>query len=93
MNAIGETADFPIEPEHIHTPTALEAITDHFLPLLEEHNISLGKAAILAPWWQHLIPVARALRGFDVPVFGPGARPYKRSRLFAVLAEQLGACA
>lgn len=93
MNAIGEASDFPVEPEYIHSPTALEAITDHFLPLLAEHNIDLGKAAILAPWWQHLIPVARTLRGFDVPVFGPGARPYKRSRLFAVLAEQLGACA
>ena len=93
MNAIGQTADFPVEPEYIHSPTALEAVTDHFLPLLEEHDIDLGNAAILAPWWQHLIPVARTLRGFGVPVFGPGARPYKRSRLFAVLAEQLGACA
>jgi len=93
MIAIGETADFSVEPKYVHSPTALEAVTDHFLPLLAEHNIDLGRAAVLAPWWQHLIPVARALRGFDVPVFGPGARPYKRSRLFAVLAEQLGACA
>jgi len=51
MNAIGETADFPVGPEYIHSPTALEAVTDYFLPLLAEHNIDLGKAAILAPWW------------------------------------------
>lgn len=93
MTALGLAADFQVEPMYQHASTALDAITDTFLPLLAEHNISLGNAAILAPWWQHLIPVARTLRGFDVPVFGPGARPYKRSRLFAVLAEQLGACA
>ena len=29
------------------------------------------------------------LREFGTPVVGPGARPYKRSRLFASLAEQL----
>lgn len=92
MVAIGENASWADSPIHVHTATAIEAITDHFLPSLEEHQIPLGKAAILAPWWQHLIPIARRLRGFDVPVFGPGARPYKRSRLFAVLAEQLGAC-
>lgn len=93
MVAVGEFAEFPLDPRYIHAPTALEAITDHFLPMLAENNIELGKSAVLAPWWQHLIPIARALRGFDVPVFGPGARPYKRSRLFAALAEQLGACA
>lgn len=27
-----------------------------------------------------------------MPVVGPGARPYQRRRLFAQLAEQLGAC-
>jgi DNA helicase-2/ATP-dependent DNA helicase PcrA len=38
-------------------------------------------------------PGCAALRGFDVPVFGPGARPYKKRRIIAGLAEQLGACA
>lgn len=93
MEAVGENRDFPFMPFCEHCSSATEAITDHFLPLLEEHNIPLGKAAVLAPWWQHLIPIARTLRDFDVPVFGPGARPYKKSRLYAVLAEQLGACA
>ena len=76
---------------YVHAPNATDAVTDHFLPLLEENGIPLGQAAILAPWWRHLVPIARKLRGFDVPVFGPGARPYQRRRLFAVLAEQLGA--
>lgn len=78
--------------EYQHAASPINAITDYFLPLLESSGVPLGKAAILAPWWQHLLPVARTLREFDVPVFGPGARPYQRSRLFAVLAEQLGAC-
>ena len=79
-----------VQYEHVASPA--NAITDHFLPLLEESGVLLGRSAILAPWWRHLVPVARRLRGFGVPVFGPGARPYRRSRLFAVLAEQLGAC-
>ena len=93
MTAIGPNADVDVEPVYVHCGSAVEAVTDHFLPMLEEHGIPLGKAAVLAPWWQHLVPIARTLRQFDVPVFGPGARPYKRSRLFASLAEQLGACA
>ena len=79
-----------VQYEHIASP--VNAITDHFLPLLQANGVSPGNSAILAPWWQHLIPIARRLRDFGVPVFGPGARPYRRSRLFAVLAEQLGAC-
>lgn len=92
MHSEGKSRTYLHEPEYIHVERPVIAITDHFLPLLEENGILLGNAAILAPWWTHLIPIARTLRGFDVPVFGPGARPYQRSRLFAVLAEQLGAC-
>lgn len=92
MEAVGVNSDYELDVQYEHCNTAVEAITDHFMPLLEEHKIDLGNAAILAPWWQHLVPVARRLREFDVPVFGPGARPYKRARLYAVLAEQLGAC-
>ena len=33
--------------------------------------------------------LSRRLREFGVPVMGTGARPYRRSRLFASLAEQL----
>src|SRR5690606_17027220 len=65
---------------------------DYFLPWVEAQNIPLGKCAILAPWWTHLVPIARHLRALGVPVFGPGARPYQRKRTFAAMAEQLGAC-
>jgi len=93
MEAGGDNQDFPHAPQYVHTAAPVDAITDTFLPMLEANDISLGKAAVLAPWWTHLVPIARRLREFDVPVFGPGARPYKRKRTFAVLAEQLGACA
>lgn len=93
MQAGGENQTFPVAPEYVHTAAPVDAITDIFLPMLEANNIPLGNAAVLAPWWTHLIPIARRLREFDVPVFGPGARPYKRKRTFAGLAEQLGACA
>jgi DNA helicase II / ATP-dependent DNA helicase PcrA len=93
MHSVGSASGLAGLVEYVHVGSAVEAITDYFLPILEEQGIELGKAAVLAPWWTHLVPVARALRGFDVPVFGPGARPYKRRRLMAGLAEQLGASA
>ena len=93
MHANGENHAFPVAPQYVHTAAPVDVITDVFLPMLAENNIPLGNAAVLAPWWTHLIPVARRLREYDVPVFGPGARPYKRKRTFAGLAEQLGACA
>lgn len=78
--------------EYRHVANPVDAITDYFIPLLQARGIPLGNAAVLAPWWRHLIPVARRLRAMDVPVFGPGARPYQRRRVYAHLAEQLGAC-
>lgn len=66
-------------------------IISHTLPEVIGAGIAHGGIAILAPWWADLIPIARALRIAGIPAVGPGARPYKRSRLFAVLAEQLGA--
>ena len=93
MHSVGPAGNLTGVVEYVHVNSAVEAITDYFLPLLEEQGVELGKAAVLAPWWTHLIPIARALRGFDVPVFGPGARPYKRRRLMVGLAEQLGASA
>ncbi|MCA3077932.1 MAG: ATP-dependent helicase [Rhodocyclaceae bacterium] len=93
MRSAGDAAKRVATAAYVHVGQPIEAITEHFLPALLESGIPLGNAAILAPWWTHLIPVARALREFDVPVFGPGARPYKRRRLIAGLAEQLGACA
>jgi DNA helicase-2/ATP-dependent DNA helicase PcrA len=93
MHPAGAASNLVGLVEYVHVGSAVEAVTDYFVPLLEEHGIELGKAAVLAPWWTHLVPIARALRDFDVPVFGPGARPYKRRRLMVGLAEQLGASA
>lgn len=92
MYSAGQAEQYTGAIQYEHVASPVNAITDHFLPLLVGNGISPGKTAILAPWWQHLLPIARTLRDFGVPVFGPGARPYQRSRLFAVLAEQLGAC-
>ncbi|MDX1121819.1 AAA family ATPase [Sinorhizobium medicae] len=93
MHSEGEAKTCTAQVSYVHVGQAVEAITEHFLPMLQDERIDLGNAAILAPWWTHLLPVARALRGFDIPVFGPGARPYRRRRLLAGVAEQLGACA
>lgn len=67
----------------------LNAITDEFLPELAARGIPLGRSAILARNWPLLVPVSQRLREFGVPIVGPGARPYRRGRLFSGLAEQL----
>ena len=36
-----------------------------------------------------LLHLGRQLRDYGVPIFGPGSRPYKRTHLFALLAEQI----
>ncbi|GAB5390154.1 MAG: DNA helicase II [Alphaproteobacteria bacterium] len=92
MHARGPAANCEgiVQYEHVENPKA--GIEDYFLPALEALGIPYGKAAVLAPWWIHLVPVARHLRDLKVPVFGPGARPYKGSRLYARLAEELGSC-
>ena len=92
MASAGVAAHVLGRVEYMHVPNPREAITDHFVPMLAARGIPLGKAAVLAPWWRHLIPIARRLRDMDIPVFGPGARPYQRRRVYAHLAEQLGAC-
>jgi len=89
MRAIGEWKDSPIEPEHVHTEDPITGIFDHYLPAVDQLGISLGEAAVLAPWWVSLYHLARELRGRGVPVIGTGARPYRRSRLLASLAELL----
>jgi len=78
MRSVGAAASVAGTVEYRHVQSPIEGITDHFLPLLETQGIPLGQAAIVAPWWRHLIPVARRLREFDVPIYGPGARPYPR---------------
>ena len=56
--------------QHVANPAT--GIEDYFLPALEALGVAHGSAAVLAPWWQHLVPVARHLRDLGVPVFGPG---------------------
>ena len=51
MVASGDAADEPSKPIYVHCENCFEAITDYFLPTLEELKIPLGKAVILAPWW------------------------------------------
>ena len=89
MTAGGKSAHFTEEPRYIHCANAFDAITDYFLPALDEMKISYGESAILAPWWVKLLQVGRQLRDYGVPIIGPGARPYKRNHLFALLAEQV----
>lgn len=89
MIAVGRNRDFPVAPEHHHVDRPFAALTDFFLPALAEHSIPFGNAAILAPWWTTLIPLGRALREYQVPVLGPGARPYKRRHLLGRIAEQV----
>lgn len=92
MVGSGPHASCEIEPAYHHVNEPFDAITDYFLPALEEHGIPFGRAAILAPWWIKLLFLGRQLRDYGVPIVGPGARPYKRSHLFALLAENICAC-
>lgn len=89
MYGVGETADVDIEPIYVHAESAFEAITDYFLPGLKSFGIEYGHAAILSPWWIKLLHLGRSLREYGIPIVGPGARPYKKSHLFALLAEQV----
>jgi len=89
MSAVGEARKYTERTQHIHASDPLHAITDHFLPALASLGIPLGEATILSPSWNPLFPLSRALRDMGVSVVGPGARPYRRGRLFAGLAEQL----
>jgi DNA helicase-2/ATP-dependent DNA helicase PcrA len=89
MTAVGDDSEFPFEPTYVHSPTAFQAITEEFLPTLAEHGIAPGDAAVLAPSWFKLMPLGRGLREFGIPVVGPGARPYRRTRLIAPLAETI----
>jgi DNA helicase-2/ATP-dependent DNA helicase PcrA len=58
---------------------------------LDEFSIPLGKAAVLAPWWIDLLTVGRELRKRQIPIVGPGSRPYKRTHEFTYLSESISA--
>lgn len=91
MVAVGKHRRCPIEPSYIQTHTPFHCLWDYFLPALDEYRIDLGKAAVLAPWWFTLFKLGRQLRDRNVPIVGPGARPYKGNLLFAQFAEAVGA--
>lgn len=88
MTAVGDNRDYPLDPVLVSGVSVFQAIAEEFLPRLEAARIPLGEATILAKDWASLIGLSRQLREFGTPIVGPGARPYRRSRLFAQLAEQ-----
>lgn len=89
MRAVGEHADCPIVPTHKTVANPADGIFGHFLPAVRELGVPLGRVAIMASWWVSLFKLARDLRSQDIPVVGPGARPYKRSHVVAQLLEPI----
>lgn len=89
MKAVGRAKEYTEQPSWQHGESAFQVISDHFLPELEGLGIPIGDAAILAPTWYSLFPLGRRLRDYGVSIVGPGARPYRRNRQFAPLAEQV----
>ena len=93
MTAVGRYASHVGGPIRTHAESCFAALRDNYLPAMQAQNIAYGAAAILAPWWTKLQPLARRLREHGVPIVGPGARPYRGLRLLASLVEQAGAYA
>lgn len=92
MIAVGEHRDLPVEPQWHRVQTMTAGLRETFLPLVRGLGIALGNAAILAPRWSSLFPLARVLRQSGTPTVGPGARPYRRSQhILAPLVEELAA--
>ncbi|MCW5822210.1 MAG: ATP-dependent helicase [Cyanobacteria bacterium TGS_CYA1] len=89
MIAAGANKNFGVKPVHIEVNNFISGVTEYYLPALEEYEIPLSKAAILAPWWLPLFELAQSLRGFDIPVVGPGARPYGPRNTFGLLCEDI----
>ena len=89
MEAVGDAVGESEEPIHVHSETLFEGVVTGFLRKVEGNNIPYGECAILGPTWFSLYHLGRQLRDYGVPVFGVGARPYKRAYLFAALAEQI----
>lgn len=89
MMAIGPAREYTEMPTWHHGTSSFNVITEYFLPELTKLGIPVGEAAVLAPTWFSLFPLGRRLREFGVSIVGPGARPYRRNRQFAPLAEQV----
>jgi DNA helicase-2/ATP-dependent DNA helicase PcrA len=91
MLAVGDYAECDILPVHRTVADPVRGILDDFLPAVRALSVPLGKVAILAPSWLSLFKLARELRRHNIPVIGPGSRPYKRSHPIAQLVESIGA--
>ena len=89
MKAVGPSKKLTTDPVWQTSSSLFEVVTDYFIPALDGQDIPVGDAAILAPTWFVLFPLGRKLREYGVSIVGPGARPYRRNRLFAPLAEQV----
>ncbi|MCO6439380.1 MAG: ATP-dependent helicase [Phycisphaerae bacterium] len=89
MVAVGPDADYHSRPRIMTAASGVDAVVGGFIPLLAREGIAVTDAAVLAPAWYMLFPIARELRRLGVPVSGPGARPYRRARLFTGLIEYL----
>ncbi|SHL46533.1 ATP-dependent helicase [Bradyrhizobium lablabi] len=89
MKALGEANKFTETPHYRDGSSSFVIIRDYFLPALAASGIPVGEAVILAPTWFTLFPLGRLLREYGVSIVGPGARPYRRNRQFAPLAEQI----
>jgi DNA helicase-2/ATP-dependent DNA helicase PcrA len=89
MEAVGQNHGYEFEPFHVNALSVEDAILNYFLPVVESQGISLGETAILARGWFTLYPLGKKLRREGVPIFGPGARPYRRQLVFAAFAEEV----
>jgi DNA helicase-2/ATP-dependent DNA helicase PcrA len=89
MEAVGQNRDYEFDPFHVEAVSVEDAIINYFLPIVESQGISLGETAILARSWFTLYPLGKKLRREGVPIFGPGARPYRRRLVFAPFAEEV----
>ncbi|EJN34420.1 UvrD-helicase domain-containing protein [Pseudomonas sp. GM80] len=89
MVASGPNKDFALMPDLVRGGSVFDAITKVFLPRAAAAGIAIGDCTVLAKDWNSLYNLGRLLRAAHIPIVGPGARPYRRSRLFAHIAEQL----
>jgi DNA helicase-2/ATP-dependent DNA helicase PcrA len=89
MEAVGPNRDHGFTPLLVESETLESSIFDHLLPALAEQGISLGETAVLARYWSTLYSLGKKLRRAGVPIFGPGARPYRRRLVFAPFAEEV----
>ncbi len=90
MQAVGDNKPYDFEPQWRHISSIFNGLQDYFLPEIEARGFKLGDCAILGPNFFVLRDLARQLREYGIPIIGPGARPYRRSRhLIAPLAEEV----